>query len=219
MLGLFDPNIEWREAEGNPYKPDGEAWIGGDAIVQNLFMRLGTEWDGFTVTPNEFHDAGDTITVECRYTGASVATGKSINAQACHVWKFRDGKVASFQQYVDTAQMQAGDGHARRRKQGGGESGVSGKRRRASCLASLLSLDGEALFLVGPVARSPPQLPLPPWSSSDRNAPSCFTVTILRKRRSEPLYAIADRAPPGRRPRAREAIRIACAACEPHSDT
>jgi ketosteroid isomerase-like protein len=106
VLAIFDPNIEWREAEGNPYKPDGGAWIGGDAILQNLFMRLGTEWDGFTVTPKEFHDAGDSIVVECGYTGVYRATGKRINAQACHVWKFSDGKVTSFQQYVDTGQMQ-----------------------------------------------------------------------------------------------------------------
>jgi ketosteroid isomerase-like protein len=106
VLGIFDPNIEWSEAEGNPYKPDGKPWIGGDAIVQNLFVRLATEWDGFTVTPNEFHDAGDTITVECRYTGAYKATGKSIDAQVCHVWKFSNGKATNFQQYVDTAQLQ-----------------------------------------------------------------------------------------------------------------
>ncbi len=58
VLAIFDPSIEWREAEGNPYKPDGKAWIGGDAIVEHLFMRLATEWDGFTVTPEELHDAG-----------------------------------------------------------------------------------------------------------------------------------------------------------------
>ena len=106
VLAIFDPRIEWREAESNPYKPDGGPWIGGDAVVQSLFMRLGTEWDGFTVTPHTYHDAGDTVVAECRYTGVYKATGKSIDAQACHVWKFRDGKATSFQQYVDTAQMQ-----------------------------------------------------------------------------------------------------------------
>jgi uncharacterized protein len=105
VLALFAADIEWREAESNPYKPDGKAWIGADAIVENLFMRLGSEWDGFTVTANEFHDAGDTVVAECRYTGAYKATGKSINVQACHVWTFSDGKVTSFQQYVDTAQL------------------------------------------------------------------------------------------------------------------
>ncbi len=106
VLGIFDPAIEWREAEGNPYKPDGEPWIGGDAIVQNLFMRLATEWDGFTVTPNELYDAGDAVAVECRYTGVFKATGKSIDVQVCHVWKLSNGKVTSFQQYADTGQLQ-----------------------------------------------------------------------------------------------------------------
>jgi ketosteroid isomerase-like protein len=106
VLAIFDENIEWREAESNPYKPDGKPWIGGDAIVQNLFMKLGSEWEGFLVTPTVFHDAGDSVVVECRYTGAHKATGKSIDAQACHVWRLRDGKVTNFQQYVDTAQMQ-----------------------------------------------------------------------------------------------------------------
>jgi hypothetical protein len=49
VLGAMDPGIEWREAEGNPYEPGGKAWLGPDAVVQNLFIRLATEWDGFTV--------------------------------------------------------------------------------------------------------------------------------------------------------------------------
>jgi ketosteroid isomerase-like protein len=103
----FDPKIEWREAEGNPYSMKGEAWVGSDEILENLFMKLGTEWDGFSVHPNEFHDAGDTVVVEGRYTGTFKGTGKSMDAQMCHVFKMRDGKVASFQQFVDTAQWQS----------------------------------------------------------------------------------------------------------------
>jgi ketosteroid isomerase-like protein len=106
VLGAMDPSIEWREAEGNPYEPSGNAWVGPDAVTQNLFMKLGTEWDGFTVHPKEFHDAADTVVVEGRYTGAYKATGKSLDVQFCHVFKIRDGKVTSFQQFVDTAQLQ-----------------------------------------------------------------------------------------------------------------
>jgi ketosteroid isomerase-like protein len=106
VLGAMDANIEWREAEGNPYEPSGNPWIGPDAILQNLFMKLGTEWEAFTVHPKEFHDAGDTVVVEGRYTGTYKATGKSLDSQFCHVFKFRDGKVTSFQQFVDTAQLQ-----------------------------------------------------------------------------------------------------------------
>jgi ketosteroid isomerase-like protein len=106
ILAAFDPQIEWREAEGNPFKPDGKPWIGADAIVQNLFLRLVTEWDGFTITPHTFHGAGDTVIVEARYTGTCKATGKSLDAQVCHLWKLRDGVATHYQQYVDTAQFQ-----------------------------------------------------------------------------------------------------------------
>ena len=88
------------------YDPDGNPWIGPDAIVQNLFVKLAGDWDAFTVHPKEFHDAGDTVVAEGRYTGTHKATGKSLDAQFCHVLRFKDGKVTSFQQFVDTAQLQ-----------------------------------------------------------------------------------------------------------------
>ena len=110
VLGAMDPGIEWREAEGNPYEPSGKAWLGTDAVAQNLFMRLATEWDGFTVHAGVFHDAGDVVVVEARYTGTYKQTGKELDAQVCHLWTIRGGKVTSFQQYVDTAQLQDVEG-------------------------------------------------------------------------------------------------------------
>jgi ketosteroid isomerase-like protein len=108
VLGGMDPDIEWREAEGNPYQPTGAPWRGPDAILDNLFVKLGAEWDGtFAVHPKDFHDAGNTVVVEARYTGTYTATGRELDAQVCHVWKLRDGKVTSFQQFVDTGQMQS----------------------------------------------------------------------------------------------------------------
>ena len=73
VLGSMDPKIAWREAEGNPYKPDGKAWVGPEAIVENLFMKLGTEWEGFTVNPATYTEAGERIIVEGRYMGKYTA--------------------------------------------------------------------------------------------------------------------------------------------------
>jgi ketosteroid isomerase-like protein len=106
VLAGMDPKIEWYEAEGNPYMPSGKAWIGPDAVLNNLFMRLGTDWDGFAVHPAAYHDAGDTVVVEARYSGTHKVTRKRMNPQVCHVWTVRHGKLAKFQQYVDTAQLQ-----------------------------------------------------------------------------------------------------------------
>ena len=107
VLGGMSPGIKWYQAEGNPYRPSGEAWVGPDTVLNSLFARLGAEWDGFTVHPKSFHNAGGSVIVEGRYSGKYKATGKSMDTQFCHVWDVKDGKVTRFQQYVDTAKLQA----------------------------------------------------------------------------------------------------------------
>lgn len=106
VLGLFDPGIEWREAEGNPYQPDGSPWIGPDAVLNKLFARIGADWDGFTVTPRTFTATAHGVLVEGRYTGAYKTTGRALDVQVAHVLTMRDGKISAFQQYVDTAALQ-----------------------------------------------------------------------------------------------------------------
>ena len=41
VLEGMSPEIEWHQAESNPYMPSGEAWTGPDAVLNNLFMKLG----------------------------------------------------------------------------------------------------------------------------------------------------------------------------------
>ena len=105
VLGAMSPDIRWYQAEGNPYNQSGEAWVGPDAVLNNLFMKIGADWDGFTVHTRTFHDAGDTVVVEGRYTGLYKPTGKRLDAQLCHVWDVKNGKIVRFQQYVDTKQL------------------------------------------------------------------------------------------------------------------
>lgn len=106
VLAAMSPEIQWHEAESNPDMASGEAWVGPDAVLKNLFMKLGAEWDGFSVHPKSFHGAGDSVIVEVRYSDTYKATGKSMDTQACHVWDVKGGKVTRFQQYVDTAKLQ-----------------------------------------------------------------------------------------------------------------
>jgi uncharacterized protein len=76
-------------------------------VLEELFLRLGSEWEGFAVNVRTLHDAGEHVVTEGRYTGTYKASGKSLDAQVCHVLRFQDGKLVRFQQYVDTGQMQA----------------------------------------------------------------------------------------------------------------
>lgn len=103
VLGLLSPEIRWTEAEGFPY---AGTFVGPKAVLENVFMRLGTEWEGFAAVPNEFIDGGDSVVALGKYSGTYKSTGKSFQADFAHVWKMADGKAVKFVQYVDTALVQ-----------------------------------------------------------------------------------------------------------------
>ena len=104
VINALDPQVEWLEAENFIYA-DGNPYVGPNAVLEGVFMRIGTEWDGFNVAPTELLDAGETIVGQGYYSGTYKKNGKQVRAQFAHVFTFRDGKVAKFQQYTDTAQF------------------------------------------------------------------------------------------------------------------
>jgi ketosteroid isomerase-like protein len=106
VLALFDPAIEFREAEGNPYRPDGTPWIGPQTILTELFMRIGQEWDGFSVRPGVIRAMDGGAVMEGRYTAVFKETGRALDMPICHVLLMRDGRITHFQQYADTASLQ-----------------------------------------------------------------------------------------------------------------
>jgi ketosteroid isomerase-like protein len=104
IIGTLDPGIVWNEAENFVYA-DKSPYIGVDALLTGLFARLGGEWDGFAAVPDEIVDGGETVVALGYYSGVYKATGAKVHAQYTHVFKFKDGKIAHFQQYTDTAQF------------------------------------------------------------------------------------------------------------------
>ncbi len=99
VLGSLSADIDWTEAEGFPY---AGTYHGPRAVLEGVFMRLGSEWEGFAAVPHEFIDGGDTVVSLGKYSGTYKRTGKSFQADFAHVWKMRDGKAIRFVQYVDT---------------------------------------------------------------------------------------------------------------------
>ena len=104
VLSQMDETIEWREAENFIYA-DRNPYVGPQAVLEGVFMRLGSEWEGFTVTPEEWLDAGHHVVVLGTYTGRHKETGTDVRAQFAHVWGVRGGRVVRFQQYTDTKQF------------------------------------------------------------------------------------------------------------------
>ena len=104
VLGQMDQQIEWREAENFIYA-DRNPYVGPQAVLEGVFMRLGSEWDGFKVTPEEWLGAGNHVVVLGTYTGRHKETGREVRAQFAHVWGVRGGRIVRFQQYTDTKQF------------------------------------------------------------------------------------------------------------------
>lgn len=103
VMQALAPDVRWTEAEGFP---DGGTYSGPDAVLQNVFMNLGTEWDAFSASLEELVAAGDTVVSLGLYSGVYKATGKKFSAPFAHVWTLREGKVARFRQHTDTAVVQ-----------------------------------------------------------------------------------------------------------------
>lgn len=77
-------DIEWHEAEGMPY---GGEYRGGEAVVQNVFGPISEDVEGFSLTPEEYMAAGDTVAVVVSYRGT------------------QDGKAVRFRQFADAVKF------------------------------------------------------------------------------------------------------------------
>ena len=105
VLAVLDEQIEWHEAEGNPWHP-GRPFIGPQQVVDGVFARIPQSYAGVTIQVDRLLTDGDTVVVQGRYRATrSRSTGRPLDAQVAHVWDLRGGKVVRFQQYVDTRQL------------------------------------------------------------------------------------------------------------------
>lgn len=103
VLGIFDPGIQWSEAENFLYA-GGNPYTGPQAVAEGVFQPIVTDVAGFTASPEHFIDGGDEVVVLGRYRGTMKSTGTKVDAQFAHIWWLRDGKIIRFQQYTDTKQ-------------------------------------------------------------------------------------------------------------------
>ncbi len=92
-------DISWTEAKGFPY---AGTYIGLENITKNVFSRLGSEWMDYKFTPEDYISSDDKVVAYGAYTGTYKQTGKSFEARVAHVWKLKNSKIISFEQFVDS---------------------------------------------------------------------------------------------------------------------
>ena len=105
VLASLDEEVVWMEAEGNAYA-DKNPYIGPEAVLNNVFARVGADHDYFRLEDIELHEmSGNKVLASLRYDAKVKETGKTYNAQVAHLWTLKDEKVIGFQQYVDTKKL------------------------------------------------------------------------------------------------------------------
>jgi ketosteroid isomerase-like protein len=104
MVENFAPEIRWTEAEGFPL---AGTYIGTQAIIEGVFARIQSEWEGFTVDIDEVLDAGTAILALGSYSATNRTSGKSFKVRMVHVWRLVDGAITEFEQVVDSSPVVA----------------------------------------------------------------------------------------------------------------
>jgi hypothetical protein len=102
VLGIMADGIEWTEADGFPL---AGTYVGPQAVLESVFMRLGEIGDDFAAVPEQFVADGDTVVALGHYQWKHRSSGEPAQVKMAHVITLADGKVTHFQQHVDTARV------------------------------------------------------------------------------------------------------------------
>lgn len=89
----------WTEAAGFPY---AGTYQGFTEIEKHVFARLGSEWINYNFKVEDYVATGDKVVAYGTYSGTNKASGKFFTARVAHLWQLKDGKIKSFEQFVDS---------------------------------------------------------------------------------------------------------------------
>jgi ketosteroid isomerase-like protein/ribosomal protein L40E len=102
ILGILHPDVEWIQNEGFP---GGGSYTGAEMVLDEVFARLGGEWQDWQAAVGRWLNAGDSVVALGAYRGTCRRTGKSMQAAFAHVYWLEKGRIVRFEQYADTAKI------------------------------------------------------------------------------------------------------------------
>jgi uncharacterized protein len=105
VIAIWQPDIVWAQCTGFPFIEGDGIFVGAQAVIENVFMKIPEFYDGFNIEITDFVDGGDKIVMVGYYTGTWKPTGRKFRAHAMHAWTFKNGKLSHFYQAADTAEI------------------------------------------------------------------------------------------------------------------
>jgi ketosteroid isomerase-like protein len=102
LAELMADDIEWLHPGDPDENPNGGTFKGRDAVL-GWFGGLGSSTEFTKFEPREFIAQNDKVVSLVDVEATARATGRTFADREAHVWTFRDGKLARFQIFLDTA--------------------------------------------------------------------------------------------------------------------
>ena len=97
MLPFFHEDIEYRPTEER-------GSIHGHDALRRYFDRWLENWEDFQVGPTEFEGFGDSVFNGAEMSARGRQSGVETRMKYWMVWRFRDGKVARWEEYQNRAE-------------------------------------------------------------------------------------------------------------------
>ena len=103
MLGLLTNNVEWT-LQGPSMIPFAGTRRGRGGVAE-FFSLVGENLEFEQFEPREFVVQGDTVAVLGYERSVIKPTGRTLEQEWTHVYTLRDGKIAKFRAFEDTAAL------------------------------------------------------------------------------------------------------------------
>src|SRR5947209_16685031 len=101
VLGLLSDDVQWQlpGIEGVPFAGKHH----GREQVAQFFSTLAKAQEVREFEPREFVAQGDKVVALGHYAWRVKASGREFESDFAHVFSVREGRIASFKEYTDTA--------------------------------------------------------------------------------------------------------------------
>jgi uncharacterized protein len=107
LLGYMTEDIQWRPVIGTAKHVPFSGERKGKAGVGEFFKQVAESEDFQQFEPREFVAQGDNVVALGHYRAVTKATGRTFDSDFVMVFTLRDGRVAAFQEFTDSAGINA----------------------------------------------------------------------------------------------------------------
>ena len=107
LLGYLTDDIHWQPVIGTAKHVPFSGERKGKAAVAEFFKQVSENEEFQLFEPREFVAQGDRVVAIGHYRAVTKSTGRTFDSPFVMVFTLRDGKVATFREFTDSAAINA----------------------------------------------------------------------------------------------------------------